>query len=122
MLIWCGSSKGALRAPFYQLSTSMFCKESPPPATNGQNKKLYVSPSSYIPPQTENASRAGFHEFAETGFAEDRKSETAEGAKSHRHRCKLGHWPIHRARARPCGRWRLHQLCRWRRQGTGDGR
>jgi hypothetical protein len=44
-------------------------------ATNLQNQQSisYVSPNTR-PSQTENASRAGFHEFTETGFAEDRKS------------------------------------------------
>src|SRR6266487_4953420 len=99
------------------------CKESKIVTTNLQNKQSisYVSPNT-CPSQTENASCAEFHEFAETGFAEDRKPETTEGAKSHHHRCKLRHWPIHRARARSCRRRCLHQLCRWRRQGAGDGR
>src|SRR5439155_25888638 len=85
------------------------CKESQIVTTNPQNKQSisYVSPNTYSP-QTKNASCAGFHEFAETGFTEDRKSEAAEGAKSHHHRCKLRHWAIHLARARTCRRRCLH--------------
>src|SRR5439155_17923956 len=94
---------------FRDVFRGFICKESQIVATNPQNKQSisYASPNTHSS-RTENASCAEFHEFAETGFAEDRKPETAEGAKSHRHRRKFRHWAIHRARARACRRRRLH--------------
>jgi hypothetical protein len=52
--------------------TAKLCKESHWITTNLQNQQSisYASPNTHSS-RTENASRAGFHEFAETGFAED---------------------------------------------------
>src|SRR5207247_3259019 len=104
------SGVGSRRTPgHFVRDVFQLCKESQIVTTNPQNKQSisYVSPNTYSP-QTENASCAGFHEFTEAGFAEDRKSETAKGAKSDCHRRQLRHWPVHCARARSCGRCRLH--------------